>query len=45
MFARALAQVKYGGAAAVCGLAAGPAFPGSILPFILPVCRSMASIR
>jgi acrylyl-CoA reductase (NADPH) len=34
-FARALAQVKYGGAAAVCGLAAGPAFPGSILPFIL----------
>jgi acrylyl-CoA reductase (NADPH) len=39
MFARALAQVKYGGAAAVCGLAAGPAFPGSILPFIL---RSIA---
>jgi len=35
MFARALAQVKYGGAAAVCGLASGPAFPGSILPFIL----------
>jgi acrylyl-CoA reductase (NADPH) len=35
MFARALAQVKYGGAAAVCGVAAGPAFPGSILPFIL----------
>ena len=35
MFTRALAQVKYGGAAAVCGLAAGPAFPGSILPFIL----------
>src|SRR5258707_4845161 len=35
MFARALAQVKYGGAAAVCGLAAGPAFPGSVLPFIL----------
>jgi acrylyl-CoA reductase (NADPH) len=35
MFARALAQIKYGGAAAVCGLAAGPAFPGSILPFIL----------
>ncbi len=28
MFAKALAQVKYGGAAAVCGLAAGPAFPG-----------------
>ena len=35
MFAKALAQVKYNGAAAVCGLAAGPAFPGSILPFIL----------
>ena len=27
--------MKYGGAAAVCGLAGGPAFPGSILPFIL----------
>lgn len=39
MFAKALAQVKYGGAAAVCGLAAGPSFPGSILPFIL---RSVA---
>ena len=39
MFARALAQVKYGGAAAVCGLAGGPSFPGSILPFIL---RSIA---
>ena len=35
MLARALGQVKYGGAAAVCGLAAGPSFPGSILPFIL----------
>jgi len=35
MFARSLAQLRYGGAAAVCGLAAGPAFPGSILPFIL----------
>ncbi len=35
MFAKALAQLKYGGAAAVCGLASGPAFPGSILPFIL----------
>jgi acrylyl-CoA reductase (NADPH) len=35
MFARALAQVKYDGAAAVCGLAGGAAFPGSILPFIL----------
>ncbi|MBM3650509.1 MAG: oxidoreductase [Alphaproteobacteria bacterium] len=39
MLARALAQVKYGGAAAVCGLAGGAAFPGSILPFIL---RSVA---
>ncbi len=35
MLARALSMVKYGGAAAVCGLAGGPAFPGSILPFIL----------
>jgi acrylyl-CoA reductase (NADPH) len=35
MFARALAMVKYGGAAAVCGLAGGAAFPGSIVPFIL----------
>ncbi|MBV8392979.1 MAG: oxidoreductase [Alphaproteobacteria bacterium] len=35
MFARALAQLRYGGAAAVCGLAGGVAFPGSILPFIL----------
>lgn len=35
MLARALAQMKYGGAAAVCGLAGGAAFPGSILPFIL----------
>jgi acrylyl-CoA reductase (NADPH) len=35
MLTRALAQVKYGGAAAVCGLAGGAAFPGNILPFIL----------
>ena len=35
MLAKALLQVKYGGAAAVCGLAAGAAFAGSILPFIL----------
>jgi acrylyl-CoA reductase (NADPH) len=35
MLAKALAQLKYGGAAAVCGLAGGPTFPGSILPFIL----------
>jgi len=35
MLAKALAQVKYAGAAAVCGLAGGASFPGSILPFIL----------
>jgi acrylyl-CoA reductase (NADPH) len=35
MFARALAMLKYGGAAAVCGLAGGASFPGSIIPFIL----------
>ena len=35
MLARALAQVKYMGAAAVCGLAGGPTFPGIIMPFIL----------
>ncbi len=35
MLAKSLAQVKYGGAAAVCGLAGGASFPGSILPFIL----------
>jgi acrylyl-CoA reductase (NADPH) len=35
MLARALAMLKYGGAAAVCGLAGGATFPGSIIPFIL----------
>ncbi len=35
MLARALTMVKYGGSAAVCGLASGAAFPGNILPFIL----------
>lgn len=35
MLAKALAQVKYAGAAALCGLAGGASFPGSILPFIL----------
>jgi acrylyl-CoA reductase (NADPH) len=35
VFAKALAQLKYGGAAAACGLAGGATFPGSILPFIL----------
>lgn len=31
----ALAQTKYGGAAAVCGMAGGVELPGSVLPFIL----------
>ncbi|MBM3645299.1 MAG: oxidoreductase [Alphaproteobacteria bacterium] len=35
MLARAVSQLRYGGAAAVCGLASGPSFPASILPFIL----------
>ena len=35
MLAKALLQVKYGGAVAACGLAGGATFPGSILPFIL----------
>lgn len=35
MLGRALAQVKYRGAAAVCGLAAGVTYPGNIMPFIL----------
>ena len=35
VLAKALAQLKYAGAAAVCGLAGGVSFPGSILPFIL----------
>lgn len=35
MLARALAQVKYMGAAAVCGLAGGVVYPGNIMPFIL----------
>ena len=35
LFAKALAQLKYGGAAAACGLAGSASFPGSILPFIL----------
>ena len=44
VIARALAQVKYGGAAAVCGLGGGPTFPGSILPFILRGVIVTASI-
>jgi len=35
MLARAVSQLRYGGAAAVCGLASGPSFPASILPLIL----------
>lgn len=35
MLAKALAQVKWRGAAAVCGLAAGVTYPGNIMPFIL----------
>jgi len=31
----ALAQVRYGGAVAACGLAQGPDLPGTVLPFIL----------
>ncbi len=30
-----LAQTRYGGTVAACGLAQGPDFPGSVLPFIL----------
>jgi acrylyl-CoA reductase (NADPH) len=33
--ANVLAQVRYGGAVAACGLAQGPDLPGSVLPFIL----------
>ena len=35
MLGKALAQIKYRGAAAVCGLASGVTFPGNIMPFIL----------
>jgi acrylyl-CoA reductase (NADPH) len=35
MLGRALAQIKWRGAAAVCGLASGVTFPGNIMPFIL----------
>ncbi|APT88083.1 NADPH:quinone dehydrogenase [Corynebacterium frankenforstense DSM 45800] len=31
----ALAQLKWGGVAAACGMAQGPDLPGSVLPFIL----------
>jgi acrylyl-CoA reductase (NADPH) len=31
----ALAQTRYGGAVAACGLAQGPDLPGTVLPFIL----------
>jgi acrylyl-CoA reductase (NADPH) len=35
----ACAQTRYGGAVAACGLAQGPDFPGTVMPFIL---RSVA---
>ncbi|MBI1181047.1 MAG: acryloyl-CoA reductase [Alphaproteobacteria bacterium] len=35
ILARALSMLKYGGAAAVCGLAGGVTMPASILPFLL----------
>jgi acrylyl-CoA reductase (NADPH) len=33
--ATVLAQTRYGGTVAACGLAGGMAFPGSVAPFIL----------
>lgn len=35
MLARVLAQMKYGCSVAAVGLAGGPKFPGSVIPFIL----------
>ncbi|PKG57389.1 oxidoreductase [Shewanella sp. Choline-02u-19] len=35
ILATALAQMKYGGAAAICGLAGGFALPTTVMPFIL----------
>lgn len=35
VLAKALAQVQYGGAAAICGLAGGFALPTTVMPFIL----------
>ncbi|KAA9009769.1 acrylyl-CoA reductase (NADPH) [Histidinibacterium aquaticum] len=35
MLARVLGQLKYGGSLAAVGLAAGPQFPGNVVPFLL----------
>ena len=35
ILAKALAQIQYGGAAAICGLAGGFAMPTTVMPFIL----------
>jgi acrylyl-CoA reductase (NADPH) len=35
MLARALSQMQYGASVAAVGLAGGPKFPGSVIPFIL----------
>jgi len=35
MLARVLGQMKYGGSVAAVGLAAGPKFPGTVIPFLL----------
>lgn len=35
ILAKALAQIQYGGAAAICGLAGGFALPTTVMPFIL----------
>lgn len=35
ILAKALAQINYGGAAAICGLAGGFALPTTVMPFIL----------
>ena len=45
MFARALAQLKYGGAAAVCGLAGGPAFRARSCPSSCAASSCTASTR
>ncbi|MEO1238273.1 MAG: oxidoreductase [Pseudomonadota bacterium] len=35
MLARVLGQMKYGGSVAAVGLAGGPKFPGTVIPFLL----------
>jgi len=35
MLARVLGQMKYGGSVAAVGLAGGPTFPGTVIPFLL----------